>query len=282
MDLRKEGIRRRRTALAIGVLIFLFHHLMTPVSSVRAAALEFTDSVKAALEKTAETAGGSAKTRLIKQYNDLAALQKQIDAQDAKTNSLRLGNEMRLTEVRKQITNLDADKILKLDNQAKAARSKLQPLIDLHSSLNKQATAVKSLKDKSLYKKLKQQADAMKPAINLARLHIRNKDAELKAAKSEKTKKTKEIRAILAQIDTVKIKLKAERTAITSKNKSISTEWKNFKTALKNKDAGRAADTLNRLTNLSNQVLTHKQSMYKLEAQIADIIKKASAKTNSK
>lgn len=282
MDLRKDGMRRRRTALAIGVHIILFYCLMAPVPAVRAAVLEFTDSLKTSLEKTAETASGTAKTRLVKQYNDLAALQKQIDAQDAKTNSLRLGNETRLIEVRKQITNLDADKILKLDNQAKAARSKLQPLIDLHSSLNKQAAAVKSLKDKSLYKKLKQQADAMKPAIDLARLHIRNRDADLKAAKSEKTKKTKEIRAILAQIDTVKVKLKAERTAISSKNKSLSTEWKNFKTALKNKDAGKAADTLSRLANLSNQVLTHKQNMYKLEAQIADIIKKASAKINTK
>lgn len=282
MDLRKDGMRRRRTALVIGVLIILFYCLMAPVPAVRAAVLEFTDSLKTSLEKTAETASGTAKTRLVKQYNDLAALQKQIDAQDAKTNSLRLGNETRLIQVRKQITNLDADKILKLDNQAKAARSKLQPLIDLHSSLNKQAAAVKSLKDKSLYKKLKQQADAMKPAIDLARLHIRNRDADLKAAKSEKTKKTKEIRAILAQIDTVKVKLKAERTAISSKNKSLSTEWKNFKTALKNKDAGKAADTLSRLTNLSNQVLTHKQNMYKLEAQIADIIKKASAKINTK
>lgn len=201
-----------------------------------------------------------------------------MDAQDARTTSLRLSNETRLAEVRKQITNMDADKILKLDNQAKSARSKLQPLLDLHSSLNKQARAVNSLKDKSLYKTLKQRADAMKPAIDLARLHIRNREAELKSAKSERTKKTKELRAVLSQIDTIKIKLKAERSGISSKNKSISTEWKNFKTALKNKDAGRTEGTLNRLSNFSKQILTHKQNMYNLETQISTIIKKASAR----
>lgn len=275
MVLRSKGILRGMILLIIVGLVLGY---IAPLPPAKAAAMEFADSVKAALEKTAEKAGGNAKTRLIKQYNDLAVLQKQLDAQDAKTNSLRLSNEIRLTEVRKQITNLDADKILKLDNQAKAARSKLQPLLDLHSSLNKQAAAVKSLKDKNLYKTLKQQADVMKPAIDLARLHIRNRDAELKTAKSERTRKTKEIRTILSQIDALKIKLKAERSAISNKNKSISTEWKNFKTALKNTDAGRAEDTLNRLSNLSKQVLTHKQNMYNLEVQITDIIKKASAR----
>ncbi|AZK45242.1 hypothetical protein [Paenibacillus lentus] len=274
MALRSNRILRWIILFIVGV--FIQSYIAPPPPA--AAAMEFTDSVKASLEKTAEAVGGKAKTRLIKQYSDLADLQKKINAQDTKTTSLRLSNETQLNKVRKQITNLDADKILKLDNQAKAARSKLQPLLDLHSSLNKQAAAVKALKDKSLYKALKQKADAMKPAINLARLHIRNRNAELKTAKSERTRKTKEIRAVLSQIDAIKIKLKAERSAISSKNKSISTEWKNFKTALKNKDAGRAEDTLNRLGNLSKQILTHKQNMYGLEAQISAIIKKASAR----
>ncbi|MNJ27472.1 hypothetical protein D3C77_219780 [compost metagenome] len=278
MVLRSNKVLRCLILLIVGVLIQGYIAPLPPAD----ASMEFTDSVKSSLEKTAEAAGGNTKTRLIKQYNDLAALQKQMNAQDAKTTSLRLSNETRLTEVRKQITNLDADKILKLDNQAKAARSKLQPLLDLHSSLNKQAAAVKSLKDKSLYKTLKQKADAMKPVIDLARLHIRNREAELKTAKSEKTRKAKELRSVLSQIDAVKIKLKAERSAISSKNKSITTEWKNFKTALKNKDAGRAEDTLNRLSNLSKQVLTHKQNMYKHEVQISDIIKKAAARLPSK
>ncbi|WP_110930036.1 hypothetical protein [Paenibacillus bouchesdurhonensis] len=278
MVLRSNKVLRCLILLIVGVLIQGYIAPLPPAD----AAMEFTDSVKSSLEKTAEAAGGNTKTRLIKQYNDLAALQKQMNAQDAKTTSLRLSNETRLTEVRKQITNLDADKVLKLDNQAKAARSKLQPLLDLHSSLNKQAAAVKSLKDKSLYKTLKQKADAMKPAIDLARLHIRNREAELKTAKSEKTRKAKELRSVLSQIDAVKIKLKAERSAISSKNKSITTEWKNFKTALKNKDAGRAENTLNRLSNLSKQVLTHKQNMYKHEVQISDIIKKAAARLPSK
>ncbi|MNJ35872.1 hypothetical protein D3C77_306380 [compost metagenome] len=276
MILRSAGIRRKIVVLALilaaGALIQCF---IAPLPPVRAAVLEFTDSLKTSLEKTAEA---SSQNSLIKQYNNLAALHKQAETQDTKTNTLRLSNEARLTAVRQQINTLDADKILKLDNQAKAARSKLQPLLDMHSSMNKQATAVKSLKDKTLYKALKKQADAMKPAIDLARLHIRNREAELKAAKSEKTRKAKEIRTILSEIDTVKIKLKAERSAISTKNKNISTEWKNFKTALKNKDAGRASDTLNRLINLSNQVLTHKQNMYNQEVKISDILKRAAAR----
>lgn len=279
MVIRSAGTRRWLALLFTATLIQVF---IAPAPSAKAASMEFTDSVRTSLNKTAEAAGGSTETRLKKLYNDLAALDKQLTAQDTKTNSLRLSNEARLIQTRKQIANIDADKILKLDNQAKSARSKLQPLLDLHSSLNKQAAAVKSLKDKSLHKSLKQKADAMKPAIDLARLHIRNREAELKAAKSEKTRKTKEIRSVLSQIDTVKIKIKAERSSVSSKNKSIAAEWKNFKTALKNKDAGRASDTLTRLINLSNQVLAHKQSIHKLETQISDIIAKAAAKINSK
>ncbi|WP_019637274.1 hypothetical protein [Paenibacillus fonticola] len=278
MKFRSVRIRRWSIILAAVVFMQCIIASLPSLPTVKAAALEFTDSLKASLEKTAEAAKGSAGTALIKQYNNLAVLHKKMEAQDTKTTSLRHSNEARLSTVRKQINSLDADKILKLDNQAKSARSKLQPLLDMHSSLNKQAAAVKSMKDKTLYKTLKQQADAMKPAIDLARLHIRNREAELKTAKNEKTKKAKEIRTILAEIDAVKIKLKTERSAISTKNKNLSTEWKNFKAALKNKDAGRASDTLNRLINLSNQLLAHKQNMYNLETKISDIIKRAAAR----
>lgn len=243
-----------------------------------AANLEFTDSLTTALNKTAEQAGGTLKSKLTKQYADLSKLQSEDTALQGKISELHYSNEARLTAARKKIKEIDADKIRKLDDQVKAAKSKYQPLFNSYSSVSKQAAAAKKLKDKTLYKLLQTQADGLKVAVTLAKQDIKNKESSLKTAKSEKTNKAAEIRKILNETDPQKTKIKSEKSSISASNKSISTEWSNFKAAVKKSDAGRTSDTLARLYTLSSQVLKNKQNIYSLEQKISASIKKAEDK----
>ncbi|RCX18208.1 hypothetical protein DFP94_107163 [Fontibacillus phaseoli] len=247
-------------------------------STVMAAAIEFTDSLGSQLNKTADGAGGAMRTKILKQYADLSKLQDEHNSLVSKTSGLHYDNEARLTAARKEIKEIDGDKIRRLDEQVKSAKSKYQPLFDSYSSISKQASAAKKLKDKTLSKLLQTQADGLKTASTLARQDIRNKESALQAAKKEKTRKAKEIRKILGESDLHKSKIKAEKSAMASTNKLISTEWSNFKAAVKKSEADRTTDTLTRLHTLSSQALKNKQNIYNLEVKISASAKNAEDK----
>ncbi|WP_410771180.1 hypothetical protein [Fontibacillus sp. BL9] len=246
--------------------------------TVMAATIEFTDSLGTQLNKTADAAGGALRTKIIKQYADFSKLQDEQSSLTSKTSALHYDNEARLTAARKKIKDIDGDTIRKLDDQVKSVKTKYQPLFDSYSSISKQASAAKKLKDKTLYKLLQSQADGLKAASTLARHDIRNKESALQAAKKEKSRKSEEIRKILGESDVHKSKIKAEKSAMASTNKLISTEWSNFKAAVKKSDADRTSDTLARLHTLSSQVLKNKQNIYNLELKISASIKKAEDK----
>lgn len=276
---REVFIMKIHTRLPAYALIFIL--LMGTAWGGRpamAAAIEFTDSLNAQVNKAADQAGGTKGTKLLKQYADFSKLQKDLAALDSKTSTLRYDNEARLTAARKKLKEIDKSVITKLDEQVKTAKTKYQPLFDSYSSVSKQATAAKKLKDKALYSLLKTQADGLKVASTLARQDIRNKKSALQAAKKEKTRKSEEIRKILDEVDPHKTKIKSEKSAISSSNKLISTEWSNFKAAVKKGDADRSSDTLARLLTLSAQVQKNKQSIFNLEEKIAASILKAEKK----
>jgi uncharacterized cupredoxin-like copper-binding protein len=265
-------LKLRLTAVLV-VALFLTTTLWS--SSVFAATLQFTDAVKASLTKTAQAAGGAKQTKLMKQYDDLASLQKQSADWDSKTSTLHYSNETILSSLRKKIKDIDADKIIKLEDQVKQTKAKYQPLFTTYSSLTKQATAAKSLKDKTLYKALRGQADVLKITVDLARQDIRAKETSLKTAKTDKSRKATQVRSILSEIDPLKTKIKSERSLQSTPNKSITTEWTNFKGAAKKGDADRSSDSLARLLTLSGQVSTYKQNIYNLEVKISAVLGRA-------
>ncbi len=243
-----------------------------------AAAIEFTDSLNTQVNKAADEAGGTKRTKLLKQYADFSKTQKDLSSLDSKISALHYNNETRLTAARKKLKEIDKSTIAKLDEQVKSVKNKYQPLFDSYSTVSKQATAAKKLKDKSLYSLLKTQADGLKTASTLARQDIRNKESALQAAKKERTRKTEEIRKILGEVDPHKTKIKSEKSIISSSNKLITTEWSNFKAAVKKSDADRSSDALARLLTLSAQVQKNKQNMYNLEEKISASILKAEKK----
>lgn len=243
--------------------------------SVAAAKIEFTNTIQDQLNNTATAAGGSLKTKLTKQYNDFKTGYAQFAKWDNQISTLHYENEAQVAAVRKQIKEIDAVSISRLEQQVQTAKTKYQPLFDSYSSLNKQVASAKKLKDKTLYKLLSSQADVLKAGVTLARQDIKKKEAALAAAKKTKTEKAKKARSTLSEIDPVKSKIKAEKSSLSGQVKLLSTEWTNFKSAIKKGDSSRASDALARLLTLCTSINKNKQNIYNMEISIKDIIKRS-------
>ncbi|RAR45767.1 hypothetical protein [Paenibacillus sp. MDMC362] len=265
-----------RRLLTLSLVMALLLSLI-PMPFVNAAAIEFTDTVQAQLNATADRAGGTVRTKLIKQFDDFKSERNQVMDLDDRISSLRYANEAKASETRKKISEIDKDKIRKLEDQLQAAKTKYQPLFNTYSALNKQITAAKKLKDKSLSKMLQSQASGMKILVSLGRDDIRNKQTALTAAKKERTSKAAKVRSILSEIESYKSKIKSDKSAISTPNKRMTTEWKNFKAAVKANESARTSDALSRLLTLSGQILTTKKSIYSHEQKIESIITRANA-----
>lgn len=260
----------RKLVIQCLVLFMLVTPSLAPYAS--AAAIEFTDSLQAQLNATADKAGGTTRTKLIKQYNDFRSEQKQARDWDDRISALHYANEAKTSEIRKRINEIDKDKIRRLEEQLQTAKAKSQPLFDSYTRLNKQIAAAKKLKDKTLSKMLQSQADGMRIVVTLARQDVRNRQTALTTAKKEKSAKAAKIRSTLSGIEPYKIKIKADKSAISTPNKQLSTEWKNFKAAVKSNDTARTSDILHRLLTLSGQILTKKKSIYSHEQKIESMI----------
>ncbi|GAB6930064.1 hypothetical protein JCM10914A_40470 [Paenibacillus sp. JCM 10914] len=256
-------------------LICILTASLFPGYIVEAAAIEFTDAIQKQLNATAERATGSNQSKLTKQFNDLKSEQQQTMSWDDKISSLRYANEAKTSETRKRINDIDKDKIRRLEDQLQSAKNKYQPLFNTYTALNKQIATTKKLKDKTLAKMLQTQADSMKLMVTLGKQDIKNKQNALTAAKKAKTSKATKVRSILAEIEPIKSRIKADKSAISNPNKLMQTEWKNFKAAIKAQEPARTADTLSRLVTLSGQILSKKKSIYQYEVKIEDIIKRA-------
>jgi|GEM_PF-972235 len=250
---------------------------LVPVRETAAAAIEFTDAINHQLSETSGRAGGTNGTKLLKQYDTFKAERKETVGWDDKIAALRYANEAKASEVRRRISDLDKDKIRNLEEQLNAAKRKYQPLFDSYTTLNKQIAAAKKLKDKTLSKMLQTQANSMKLLVNIGRQDIKLKQAALTAAKKERSGQAAKVRSVLSGIEPYKSKIKSDKSAISTPNKLLNTEWKNFKAAVKSQDPSRTSDTLARMLTLSGQILAKKKSIFQHEQRIETIIRQANA-----
>lgn len=243
--------------------------------SAFAAKIEFTNTIQDQVNKTATAAGGTLQSRLTKQYNDFKTNYGQLTKWDNQISTLHYENEAQVTAVRKQIKEIDSVSINKLELLVKESKAKYQPLFDSYSSLNRQVAAAKKLKDKTLYKLLSAQSDVLKTAVAIARQDIKKKEHTLTTAKKTKSEKAKKVRNILSEIDPMKSKIKAEKSTMSGQVKLLSTEWTNFKSAIKKDDFNRASDALSRLLTLCTSVNKNKQNIYNMEVSISNVIKRS-------
>ncbi|USB33565.1 hypothetical protein [Paenibacillus sp. YPG26] len=235
-------------------------------SMVLGSSSQLTDSLKLSVEKAAAAADAALKSRIIASFNELSSLLAQESALDGTIKNAHYGNEEAIIAVRKQITGIDADKVAQLEKKLQMTKDKYKPMFVLYSSVSgtKSATA------------------EMRLAVQLAREDIKLKEKQLKAAKDEKARKIKDIRAILAGIDSVKVQIKSAKSALDIPKKRYSAEWSDFKQLLQKKEAKRTADSLSVLVSLTRQAIDQKKGIHTLELKISGIIAKARAQIPAK
>jgi len=263
---------RKTLSLALLALLIPFV-LALPRGTSAAAAIDLTSSVKASFDKTVAAADKTTASKLNSLYGEFAALLKEDKDMEAKIKALHYKNEEAAIALRKQIREIDAAQLAKLASQVQQAKARYKPLFDSYSALNKQISAAKTLKSKTLNSTLRTQADLMKPLVQLAREEIKAKEAAHKKAKDAAAKKIKAARDSLAAIDPLKVQIKAQRSAAGSVRNSRSPVWSNFKSAIgKKADVQGTQSSLTSLSSLSRQIVTQQQKIYALEVKIADIL----------
>ncbi|WP_147304128.1 hypothetical protein [Cohnella lupini] len=253
--------------------VLLFVIAFIPVRQVSAATVELTVPIKTSFDKTVAAATDkqiSAKLNLL--YVDFGTLLKQDLTDEAKIKALHYRNEEDLIAVRKQIRDIDADKLSKLTLQVKSTKDRYKPLFEAYTSANKQITLARPFKNKTLNALLRAQADALKLSVQYAREDIKAKEAALSAAKTSTSLKIKKARESLSAIDPLNVQIRAHRSAAGLPRGSLSPVWTNFKYAIKKTEAKGTLDSLSTLVMLSRQIADKQQKIYALEVRIADII----------
>ncbi|KIL37559.1 hypothetical protein SD71_02785 [Cohnella kolymensis] len=246
-------------------------------AAMSAATVELTAPIKAAFDKTAASADGKTAAVMSSLYNALGIYQEEDRNWEGKIKALHYQNEQALIAVRKQIKEIDADKLKKLDTEVKQTRERYKPLFAGYTALNKQISASRKLKNKNLTAALSAQADVMKLAVQLARQDIDAKETALKTAKDSTARTIKTLRDALAAIDPLKVQITAQRSAASLPRKGLSPVWTNFKYAIKKTDAKRTFDSLETLVFLSRQIVQQQQKIHALETRISGIISKVKA-----
>jgi hypothetical protein len=246
-------------------------------ASVAAATIELSVPIQSAFDKTKAAADNQTAAKLSTLYKDLSSLLEQDRNIETKIKSLHYRNEEVLLALRKQIREIDADKLSKLEDQVKQTKERYKPLYAMYASVNEQIRAAKYLKNKTLNALLRAEADGLRPAILLARQDIKNKEAALKAGKISTAKTIKAARDTLAAIDPLKVQIKSQRSAASLPRKSLSPVWTNFKYAIKKSEAKSTLDALATLVMLSRQITEQQQKIYLLEVKISDIIVRTKA-----
>ncbi|BBI31403.1 coiled-coil domain-containing protein [Cohnella abietis] len=244
---------------------------------VSAAKPELTAPIKEAFDKTAASADKTTAAKLNGLYNELSNLLKQDQENETKIKAIHYRNEEALLALRKQIRDINADKLTKLEAQVKQTKNRYKPLFETYSSVNKQITVAKKLKNKTLTTMLSTQADVLKLSVKLAREDIKNKEEAYKTAKGATSLTIKSARDKLDTIDPLKVQIKAHRGAISLPRTSLSPVWTNFKHATKKSDIPSTLDSLSTLVMLSRQIVEQQQKIYILEGKITDIIVKTKA-----
>jgi len=258
------------------LLALLVWFASAPAASA-AELVEISNTLRTALDKTMAAANASTKSSLKKQFDEVGTLVEQDKTWEANTKSLQKANDEAEALVRKRIKEIDAVKLRNLDTAVGKAKDRYKPLFEMYTALNKRIELARALKNKLLTSMLRQQADGMKLAVQLAREDIRSKESALKAAKDTANKTIKKIKDALSLMNPVNEQIKAEKTALKSPKERLAAAWKEFGAAARKKDAPASLSALSEAIEQAKRVVGHKKTICDLEKRIGDIIAKAGA-----
>lgn len=254
------------------VLLSILMLVIAAPTAMMAAPVQLSNTAKSKLEKVISTADVKVASSLRQQYSMLLKSQEQEQQWSENIKAIHNNNNEALIRVKKQINLIDATKLSKLESQLKQTKERYKPLFDSYTTLNKQIKAAKLINNKKLNSFLRTQADVMKIAVQLARQDIRTKEDILKTAKNNKAKTVKRLRAALSDIDHIKVKIKSEKSQMSTAKKRFTTVWKTLNETIKKGDAKSIVNALTSLITISKQVNEHQLKIYTYEKSINDIV----------
>lgn len=251
--------------------------LSLPLQALAASSAQLSKTAKASVEKLAAQTEAPLQTKLTEQSKKIQELEIQDDSLDKEIDSLHHANAEKLLAINAGIKQLNAEKLDKLKKAAADAREQYKPVFTLQTSLNKQLTYARKLKNKALAESLEAQLSVVKTTAIIAREDIRLKDAAYTKAKEAASKTVTSVRTVLKDVSLEQVRIRSEKKASVETGKQIAADSKSLTAALKNKDAAETLRSLTALTTLSNQIINQKSRISSSEKKVSTILEKAAS-----
>lgn len=269
---------RATNSIALTLLVALLC-LIAPVSAA-AAPFEFTVTAKKAFDNMIATENRTTSAQLNKLYSDLKTAQQQELNWDQQIDKVKFRNQENDSTLRKQIREINADKIKLLEQKVQSSKVKYEPLFETYDLQRKQLSLAKAAKNKELTSFMNARVEITKAAVQIAKQDIRNKEADLKTAKSAASAKAKDIRGILAEGDTAKVKIREAKSSISTFKKQLTAETKVLNQVVRKSEAAATIASFNNMLRYQKQINEQKSKIHTYEGQISGIIAKAKKQMN--
>lgn len=169
------------------------------VPSALAAGFELSITGKKMLDQTVSSSGTTMSSELRKQESRLKTLQQQDQSLDQQIRAIYYANKELETRLLERLRQHEAAQIEILTQDVANTKKRYEPLFALYSSLNKELTLVRKLKNKNLTAAVESQVDSTKVAVTLAKEEIKRKQDKLTGAKKARDAEVKKVRTALAQ-----------------------------------------------------------------------------------
>lgn len=266
-------MNKRLATLLVAIILVL----SLPLQASAASSARLSKTAKASIEKLASQETASTQARLTEQSSKLQELETKDEKLNQEIGNLHRTNGEKLLAINTRIKQHNAEKLSQLKNEAAAARERYKPLFTLQTSLNKQLTAARKLKNKPLIEALEAQLSVVKVSSLIAREEIRMKDAAYTKLKDAASKTVNSVRTVLKEVSVEQAKIRSEKKASAETGKQIAAESKSLTAAIKSKDTTETLRSLTALTASSNQITNQKTRIISSEQKIAAILEKAAS-----
>lgn len=248
--------------------------LSLPLQVSAASTAEFSPSLRTAYDRVVSGASGSVAAELRAQDERLQALRNQEREVDASVLELHRGNDDLLLSIQARSKELDKDKLTALEKDVADSKDRYKLVYSFQGSLSKQLSAAKKLKNKTLASSLQLQWETVKAAAELTRAQARAKEELLSKAKTDKSKKLKELRSKLAEADKLKVRIQTSKSDGVKTGKQITAGLKSLASTAKKGDAGQTLASVSSLAAYSSKLLDQKRSVAGLEEQRRDSLQR--------
>ncbi|MNO28149.1 hypothetical protein D3C76_180360 [compost metagenome] len=211
-------------------------------------------------------------------HGKYTSLQEALKSDVSTIQILRKQNNNMLKSIHAVIASTDKALLTRLSSEITSAQKKHAPLLEQYSTLGKQSSAAKKVRDFKTATLLDLRRNKLKAAVTIARTEIKAKTDALATARKQTATKLKPIKDALAPITGLKKQITAENKNITVAQKVRSEADKRYKTAVKQGDAITAATEMSASYEKMIQIHSLQQKIRIWEQKIALALRAAESK----